>query len=63
GMVYLAAGVVKALAYDITHTEGVLRIGVFAGCGAVLLLGAFLMKPRRTTANVEGTLQSAFLED
>lgn len=43
GLTYMAAGVLKALAYDISHTSGMIRIGVFASCGAVLLLGGFLM--------------------
>ncbi|MBM3993942.1 MAG: hypothetical protein FJ303_07295 [Planctomycetes bacterium] len=44
GFTYMAADVLKALAYHISHTDGMLRIGVFAGCGTVLLLGGFLMK-------------------
>lgn len=62
GLTYMAVGVIKALAYDLHHLDGGLRIGVFAGCGVVLLLGAFLMKksplPIPVTANA-----SAFIED
>jgi hypothetical protein len=53
GLTYLVGGVAKALAYDTTHLGGFLRIGVFAGGGAVLLLGAALLKkgqPRPTAS-------------
>jgi hypothetical protein len=63
GLIYMAAGVVKALAYDITHTDGVLRIGVFAGCGAVLLLGGFLMTKKATRPDIAVASASAFIED
>lgn len=62
GLTYMAAGILKALAYDIFKTDGVIRIGVFAGCGVVLLIGGLLMKktpqPKLAAANV-----SAFIED
>jgi hypothetical protein len=50
GLTFLVAGVAKALAYDTTHLTGFLRIGVFAGGGAVLLFGGTLMnkQPRPT---------------
>jgi hypothetical protein len=62
GLIYMAAGVVKALAYDLFKTEGIVRIGVFAGCGAVLLLGGFLMTkaPRR---KVVAASDSPFIDD
>lgn len=40
GLAYLGAGVLKAIIYDTTHLTGMLRIGVFAGCGLLLLIGA-----------------------
>lgn len=46
GLTYMSVGVLKALTYDIVKTDGILRIGVFAACGAVMLLGGFLMKRR-----------------
>jgi hypothetical protein len=50
GLTFMVAGVAKALAYDTTHLHGFLRIGVFAGGGAMLLLGgALLTKKSRPT--------------
>ena len=63
GLIYMAAGVVKALAYDITHTDGVIRIGVFAGCGAVLLLGGFLMMKKAPRPDTAAASASAFIDE
>jgi hypothetical protein len=63
GLIYMAAGVAKALAYDMTHLTGFLRIGVFAGCGAVLLLGGFLMMKRTPTPAGAADSVSPFIED
>ena len=49
GLTFLGAGVAKALIYDTTHLAGFLRIGVFAGGGALLLLGGILMSKKRGT--------------
>ncbi len=62
GLVYMAAGVLKALAYDISHTDGVIRIGVFAGCGVALMLGGFLML-RKTPMADPAANASAFIEE
>lgn len=62
GLTYMAVGVVKALAYDIGHTTGMLRIGVFASCGVVLLLGGFLMK-KAARPKLADAGESAFIED
>lgn len=63
GLIYMAAGVAKALAYDITHTEQWVRIGVFAGSGAVLLLGGLLMMKKSPRPAVAADSVSAFIED
>lgn len=63
GLIYMAAGVVKALAYDLTHTSGLVRIGVFAGCGVVLLLGGFLMMKKAPRTDASAASASAFIED
>jgi len=63
GLTYMAAGVAKALAYDMTHLDGFLRIGVFAGCGVVLLLGGFLMMKKTPRPAVAAASASAFIED
>lgn len=63
GLIYMAAGVVKALVYDISHTDGVIRIGVFAGSGIVLLLGGFLMMKKAPRSGVAAGSASAFIED
>jgi len=46
GLLYLIAGVAKALAYDTTHLTGFLRIGVFVLGGIVLVCGATLMSTK-----------------
>lgn len=62
GLVYMAAGVIKALAYDISHTDGVIRIGVFAGSGVVLLIGGFFMM-KKSTKPAAINNATAFIED
>ena len=44
GLTFIVAGVAKVVAYDTTHLHGLVRIGVFAGGGLVLLLGGVLTK-------------------
>lgn len=63
GLIYMAAGVAKALAYDLNHTDGNIRIGVFAGSGAVLLLGGFLMTKKAPRPDATAFGASAFIED
>ena len=58
----MAAGMLKALAHDITHTEGPIRIGVFTGCGVVLMLGGFLMMGKTPITDAAANA-SAFIED
>ena len=63
GLIYMAAGVIKALVYDISHTEGWIRIGVFASSGVVLLLGGFLMMKKAPGPVTAAASASAFVDD
>jgi hypothetical protein len=47
GLTFIGIGVAKALLYDTTHLIGFLRIAVFAGGGALLLVGGALMRNKR----------------